>query len=105
MPKSMKPAYPEIRFGGTIAFCSIPNRWHKAVLAVAQKGWREADVFPIVDRCNRRGRLRRDRRRAGFASVVYTHEGEPCYLAFSRTEERMGAAIFAFGRRSVAGPD
>ncbi|HMP79624.1 MAG TPA: class I SAM-dependent methyltransferase [Pirellulaceae bacterium] len=90
----------------------IPNRMHARVLRVAQSGRKEEDVFPTVYRCNTAGRLRRTLARHGLQGVVYAHEAEPGYLAFSSLLYRLAAGcqpllpawfrttLLAFGRKT-----
>lgn len=61
----------------------IPNRMHARVLAHVQERRQERDVFPTVYRCNSIPRLKAALARHGFDAVVYGHEAEPSYAAFS----------------------
>jgi len=67
-----------------LAAVLIPNRLHGKVVAFAQNGRKEEDVFPTFYRCNSIGKLKRMLRKHGFADrVVYGYEAEPSYMSFS----------------------
>lgn len=66
----------------------VPNRWHPAVLRIAQPG--RGQSFPTAYRCNTVWRLRRALARHGFDGVVYGYEAEPSYLGFSQLAYRLG---------------
>ncbi|MBX3356241.1 MAG: methyltransferase domain-containing protein [Phycisphaeraceae bacterium] len=119
-----------LRPGGIFA-ARTPNRWgypaiasqltphrHKArLLAKVQANRDAADVFPTWYRCNRRRTLAAALRRAGLDPVVWTHESEPSYLAFSPTLFRIASlfhrvmppplrsTLFAFARRPMTAAD
>ena len=88
----------------------VPNRFHDRVLAKAQLGRHEEDVFPTLYRCNTTRALRKQLRKNGFSGVVYGHEAEPSYLYFSKVAYAIGVlhqklapaflrpSIFAFAR-------
>jgi SAM-dependent methyltransferase len=94
----------------------VPNALHARVLGRVQAGREERDVFPTLYRCNTRRALRRAMGAAGFEAVVYSHEAEPAYLAFSRLAYGLGRALhaltppafrnvlLAFGRRGADSP-
>jgi SAM-dependent methyltransferase len=71
----------------------IPNRFHAKVTHFAQESRKAEDVFPVYYRCNRRGKLTALFRRHGFDVCVYSLEGEPNYLAFSRLAYRLAAVV------------
>jgi len=93
-----------------IASRLVPNKYHDRVLAKAQLGRKEEDVFPTLYRCNTTRALRKQFRRHGFEGVVYGHEAEPSYLYFSKIAYAIGVlhqkvapaflrpSIFAFGQ-------
>ena len=99
-----------------IASTLIPNRYHAKAVGIAQGGRSAQDVFPTFYRCNSIWTLRKTMRRHGFESVVYGHEGQPTYLAFSSLAYALGVlhqrlapafvkqAIFAFGRVNKTQP-
>jgi SAM-dependent methyltransferase len=88
----------------------VPNRWHGAVLRVAQSG--RGEYFPTAYRCNTLWSLRRALARHGYEGVAYGYEAEPSYLNFSKLAYRLGVwhqrfapgflrpALFAFARLS-----
>jgi SAM-dependent methyltransferase len=71
----------------------IPHRFHAKATHFAQGGRKAEDVFPAFYRCNTRRRLTRMFRKYGFYSSVYSVEGEPSYLRFSRLAYRIGAVV------------
>ena len=89
----------------------IPDGLHARVLSRVQDGRHEEDVFPKYYRCNRMGKLRKTLSEAGFDGVVWAHEAEPSYLAFSRWSYAFGvflhrllprwlnSSLIAFGRK------
>jgi SAM-dependent methyltransferase len=97
-----------------IASRLVPNRYHDRVLARAQVGRKEEDVFPTLYRCNTVYAVRKQFEKHGFAGVVYGHEAEPSYLNFSRFLYALGVmhqkvapaflspSIFAFAQRGAA---
>lgn len=94
----------------SLAATLIPERYHSRVLSKAQPTRREEDVFPTVYRCNSIRKLRRIMKAYGFENVVYCHESDPAYLAFSTFAYLCGVVhqkfapgfikpvIFAFGK-------
>lgn len=76
-----------------IAACLIPNRYHSSIVAVAQEGRQERDVFPTLYRCNTVWKIRHALRDAGLRGVVYGIEAEPAYLEFSTLTYRLGAML------------
>lgn len=62
----------------------VPSRLHCAVLARAQNGRKEVDIFPKVFKCNSISKIRKALSKFGFEHVVYGYEPEPSYLSFSR---------------------
>lgn len=77
----------------SLAAAIIPERYHRSILKVAQRGtWRkEEDVFPARYRCNTRRKIRRIQKRHGFSDiVVYGFHSEPAYLAFSNLAYLIG---------------
>lgn len=70
----------------------VPNRLHARILTRVQERRKAKDVFPTVYRCNSVWSLRRYLRASGFDPVVYTHEAEPSYFAFSRLAYALGVA-------------
>jgi SAM-dependent methyltransferase len=94
-----------------IASILIPNAAHSRVLARVQDKRQERDVFPTRYRCNSIPRIRRMLRKHGFHGIVYGHEAEPSYLAFSRlaylagvlhqrfAPSFMAPTLFAFAKR------
>jgi SAM-dependent methyltransferase len=71
----------------------IPERFHQAILKIAQKGtWRkDEDVFPTVYRCNTIGKIKKMLSKHQFEDiVVYGFQSEPAYLSFSRLAYRLG---------------
>ncbi len=97
-----------------IASRLVPNRYHDRVLAKAQTGRKEEDVFPTLYRCNTVAAVRKQFARHGFEGVVYGHEAEPSYLDFSRFAYALGVvhqklapaflspSIFAFAKKKRA---
>jgi SAM-dependent methyltransferase len=93
-----------------IAATLIPNSYHSDVVAFAQDGRKQEDVFPTVYKCNSIRKLRNMMRKNGFKNVVYGHEAEPAYLSFSRIAYFLGvmyqrfspefikSELFAFGK-------
>jgi SAM-dependent methyltransferase len=93
-----------------IAATLIPNSYHSNVVAFAQDGRKQEDVFPTVYKCNSIGKLKNTMKKNGFQSVVYGHEAEPSYLSFSRIAYFLGvlyqrfspkfikSELFAFGK-------
>jgi SAM-dependent methyltransferase len=94
-----------------IAARLVPNGLHGRVLRVVQDAREDKDVFPTVYRCNTRRKLRNILARNGFDSAVFTYDGEPYYLSFSKLAYRLGVthqrysipcarnAIFAFAQK------
>ncbi|MEX2286436.1 MAG: class I SAM-dependent methyltransferase [Planctomycetaceae bacterium] len=70
----------------------VPNRLHARVVAFAQKNRRAEDVFPTYYRCNTKRKLRRLLVDQQFAACVYSIEGEPTYMRFSKRAYRIAAA-------------
>jgi SAM-dependent methyltransferase len=68
----------------------VPNAYHDRVLAKAQLGRKEEDVFPTLYRCNTVRAVKRQFARHGFEGVVYGHEAEPSYLYFSKLMYAIG---------------
>ncbi len=70
----------------------IPDRHHARVLASAQKGREERDVFPKYYRMNTPKACRRILRAAGFEeTLIVSHEPEPVYLHFNSLAFAIGA--------------
>ncbi|MDR3629227.1 MAG: methyltransferase domain-containing protein [Desulfocapsaceae bacterium] len=92
-----------------LAAMCIPEKFHSAVLSLAQSGREQRDVFPAYYRCNSVRKLRGIMTRYGFDCVVYGYEAEPNYLSFSIITYFFGVlhqlfapgwmkpSIFAFG--------
>ena len=89
----------------------MPRRLHGGLLRVAQPSREEQDVFRAFYRCNSVSAVQRQLVLNGFEALVYTHEPEPAYLAFSRWAYALGVlyqrfaprrfrcTILAFGKR------
>ncbi len=88
----------------------IPNKYHSKVIAFAQDGRKAEDVFPTVYKCNSVRKLKNMMIKNGMKSVVYGHEPDPAYLAFSPITYLFGvmyqkispqfikSELFAFGQ-------
>jgi SAM-dependent methyltransferase len=93
-----------------IAATLIPNSYHSNVVAFAQDGRKQEDVFPTVYKCNSVRKLKNIMEKNGMESVVYGHEAEPSYLSFSKIAYFLGviyqrfspkfikSELFAFGK-------
>jgi SAM-dependent methyltransferase len=93
-----------------LASRAVPNRLHGRVLGTVQRNRDPRDVFPTLYRCNTTRRLREVLTTSGFDPVVYAHDPEPAYLAFSRftylvgvlhqryAPRAFGVNLFGFGR-------
>jgi SAM-dependent methyltransferase len=93
-----------------LASRAVPNSLHATVLGSVQRERDPRDVFPTLYRCNTTRRLRDVLRKSGFDPVVYAHDPEPAYLAFSRfaylagvfhqryAPRSFGVSLFGFGR-------
>jgi hypothetical protein len=68
----------------------VPNSLHKKVLKKIQPDRKEADVFPVVYKCNTRKTFSKLLKENSFEPFVYYYESEPNYLRFSYLS-------FAFG--------
>lgn len=75
-----------------IASRAIPDRHHARVLARAQEGRQERDVFSKYYLMNTPAACRRVLRSAGFTNnLIVSHEPEPVYLHFNQVAFALGA--------------
>jgi SAM-dependent methyltransferase len=80
-----------------IASRLIPDRHHAKVLASAQKGRQERDVFPKHYLMNTPAACRSVLRSAGFTrELIVSHEPEPVYLHFNQLAFAVGAVYQRF---------
>ncbi len=92
-----------------LASVLVPNRLHTSILRVSQPDRKAEDVFPTLYRCNTHFAMRGALIRHGFDPVVFGHDAEPAYLAFSPVAYYFGVlhqrlapsflrtSLFAFG--------